>query len=108
MAEFEKYLNRRMWSDEGVLYFCRICGQYKLESEFYTRSDTAFGKDYKCKMHYTRKDEEHDPEMDYLKLNPLKEKDFEDAQRILQQLGYEFGSGTQSVHKQFLKRHNLE
>jgi hypothetical protein len=106
--EFERYLNRRMLTDKGWVYFCRICGEYKPEDEFYKKTDGVFGKDYKCKQHYTRKDPEDDGEMDYLKLNPLKETDFEGAQIVLERLGYKFGSEYPSVHEQFLTKHNLK
>jgi hypothetical protein len=46
--------------------------------------------------------------MDYLKLNPLKETDFEGAQIVLERLGYKFGSEYPSVHEQFLTKHNLK
>ena len=44
-------LNRRMWRDDGIYYFCRICGQYKHENTFYKSKRTLWGLDTKCKIH---------------------------------------------------------
>lgn len=103
--EFEKYLHRRMLTDDGWVYFCRICGEYKPESEFYKKTDGVFGMDYKCKEHYTRKEEDDDGEMDYFKLNPLRESDFEGTQRLLQAMGYKFGQGEKPVHEQLAEKY---
>lgn len=107
MGEFQQYLNRRRLTPDGWMYFCRICGEYKLEDEFYKRSDTVFGKDYRCKIHYVKKNKDEDSEMDYLRLLPLKEQDFIDTQILLQTLGYEFGTDSPPVWIQFNQRHNL-
>lgn len=107
MAEFEQYLKRRMWTSEGLVYFCRICGQYKLETEFYQSKTGPFRIDTKCKMHYQKKDKDDNGEMDYLKLNPLTEKDFIETQMFLERLGYHFGPESEPVFKQFNKKHNL-
>jgi len=107
MGKFDNYLKRRMLSPEGWTYFCRICGQYKLETEFYARNSEVFGIDTKCKIHYTKKEKGDNGEMDYIKFNPLKESDFEATQRFLESIGYKFGVNEESVHIQFLKKHNL-
>ena len=60
--------------------------------------------DTRCKIHYTRK--ESDDGMDYLKLDALKEKDFIEAQKLLQRMGYEFGTD-KSIHQQFLDKWQL-
>lgn len=101
-------LNRRMWRDDGIYYFCRICGQYKHEDTFYKSKRTLWGLDTKCKIHYTKKDKDDDGEMDYLKLAPLKDEDFEDTQRFLERLGYKFGAEHPPVHIQFNQRHNID
>jgi hypothetical protein len=104
--QFEKFLSRRMWADNGVVYFCRICGDYLPEDQFYKRKDTPYGIDSRCKIHYTKKEEDDDGEMDYLKLNPLTEEDFVNTQIFLTKLGYDF-STDEPIYKQFNRRHGL-
>ena len=101
-------LKRRMWRNDGVYYFCRICGDYLREDNFYKSKTGPFKLDTKCKIHYTKKDIDDDGEMDYLKLNRIQDEDFKGTQMLLESLGYKFGADTPSVHIQFLKRHNLE
>ncbi len=101
-------LKRRMLTEDGWVYFCRICGEYKLETEFYKSKTGPFKIDTKCKEHYTRKDIDDDGSMDHLKLNPLSDDDFEGAQKLLERLGYKFGVGHPPVHEQFNTRHKLK
>jgi hypothetical protein len=108
MGEFDNYLKRRMLGSGGWTYFCRICGQYKLETEFYTRNSEPFRIDTKCKLHYTKKDKNDNGEMDHIKFNPLKQSDFVATQKFLETLGYKFGIGEEPVHIQFNKKHNLD
>jgi len=98
----EKYLSRRIITEEGMSYFCRICGTYKPEDHFYRRKDSKWGVDYKCKIHSSKRDVEHDPDMDYLKLDPLTEEDFIQSSILLQKLGYDI---TKNIHEQFLDRY---
>lgn len=104
--QFEQYLSRRILGDNGFMYFCRICGEYKPESNFYKCKDSIWNLDTKCKIHYTRK-EEDDDDNSHLKLNPLKEQDFIDTQILLERMGYDFGCGL-SVHQQFLIKHKIK
>jgi hypothetical protein len=104
--QFEQYLSRRILGDNGFQYFCRICGEYKPENEFYKSKEGMWKIDTKCKIHYTRKEIDDDDEMSYLKLNPLKEQDFINTQIFLEKLGYDFSKGI-SVHDQFVKKHKL-
>jgi len=105
MSQIEKNLKRRMWREDGIYYFCRICGDYLHESNFYKSNKGFFKIDTKCKLHYTKKDKDDDGEMDYLKLNPLTDDDFKGAQRLLEQLGYKFDMDSPPVHIQFNQRH---
>lgn len=107
MGEFDEYLNRRMLTESGWVYFCRICGEYKPEGEFYHRRDTSFGKDSRCKLHYTKRDKNDDNEDNHLKFSPLTKSDFVGAQKLLESLGYKFGKNEISVHQQFCKKHNI-
>jgi len=101
-------LRRRMLSEEGWVYFCRICGKYLPESEFYKSKAGGFGIQTKCKHHYKKNSvEPYDPEMEYLKLQPIQDDDFYETQKLLESLGYEFGPGKEPVYKQFEKKHNL-
>jgi hypothetical protein len=105
--QFEQYLSRRILGNDGSwLFFCRVCGMYLPENQFYKSKEGKWGLDSRCKIHYTRKDDDDDPDMDYLKLNPISETDFIETQKLLERLGYQFGQG-ESVHEQFLKRHKL-
>jgi hypothetical protein len=88
-----------------VVFFCRICGAFKSENDFYKSKKTKWGIDTKCKEHYTRKEPDDDGEMDYLKLNSITEQDFIDTQILLQKMGYKFGPNEKSVHEQFMDRH---
>ena len=105
MSKIEKNLKRRMWREDGVYYFCRICGTYLNENNFYKSTRGPFKIDTKCKLHYTSKDKDDDGEMNYLKLNPLTDSDFEGAQRVLETLGYSFDMDSPPIHIQFNQRH---
>lgn len=102
--EFQQYLSRRVLTKDGWSFFCRICGTYLPETDFYKSRSGNWGMDTRCKIHYTRK--ESDDGMDYLKLDALKEKDFIEAQKLLQRMGYKFGTD-KSIHQQFLDKWQL-
>jgi hypothetical protein len=101
-------LRRRMWREDGIYYFCRICGTYLREDLFYKSKRTPFKIDTKCKSHYTKREAGDDGEMDYLKLNPIRDEDFEGTQMILERLGYKFGIDCPPIHIQFNQRHNIK
>ncbi len=71
--KFELYLSRRIMGPNGWMFFCRLCGKYVDEEQFYHKKGGKWGLDAKCKIHYTRTNEDDDPEMAYLKLDPIKE-----------------------------------
>lgn len=106
--KIESFLNRRMMTETGWLYFCRLCGEYKHESQFYNSKHTPFGKTYKCKVHYIKDKEPADPEYDYLKMNPISDKDFVETERILKTLGYKIGPNELPVWRQFEIKHNIK
>ena len=101
-------LKRRMLTDSGWIYFCRICGEYKPEDNFYKSKTGPFKIDTRCKIHYEKKNKEESNEMDYLKLNPLSDNDFEGAQRLLETLGYKFGMEHPPIYEQFNTKHNIK
>jgi hypothetical protein len=105
--QIEKHLKRRMWTEQGIVYFCRICGSYLPETQFYKSKTGPFRIDTKCKLHYSKKDPEDDGSMDYLKLDPLQDEHFWQAQRLLETLGYNFGPDVPPVHQQFIIKHKL-
>jgi hypothetical protein len=105
-SKSEQYLKRRMWREDGLYYFCNLCGDYKLETEFYKSKNTPFGITYKCKLHY-KKDDNSTKEFDHLKLSPITDDDFLGAQILLENLGYKFGADQLPVWKQFEIKHNL-
>jgi len=101
---FKQYLSRRMMSKDGWVYFCRQCGTYLPEKDFYKRKDTPWGLDVSCKNHGQKIKTEYDPEMEYLKLNPLTEQDFYETQEVLKMMGFCFDCG-KTVHEQFMEKH---
>lgn len=101
----EKYLSRRIITEEGMSYFCRICGTYKPEKDFYKRKGSKWGVDYKCKIHSTKKEPDDDGSMNHLKLDPLTEQDFIESGKLLQRMGYDI---TKNIHEQFLKRNEKQ
>ena len=102
------YLNRRIWKETGIFYFCRLCGDYKHEDEFYNSKQTPFGKTYKCRIHYIKDKEPKDNSMDYLNLQTISDDDFSQARLVLQNLGYTFSPDSPPVWEQFNKKHNLK
>lgn len=107
--KFELYLSRRIMLSNGTWgHFCRICGKYVPEDQFYKKKGGKWGLDAKCKIHYTRTNEDDDDaEMSYLKLDPIKESDFKNVQELLISLGYNFDTGV-SIHEQFKNKHQLK
>lgn len=97
-------LSRRIMTDDGWSYFCNKCGVYRNESEFYRRKKSRFGIDTRCKKHYQQNQPE-DLGMAYLNLHAVRPSDFEEAQQVLQRLGYVFCPDCPSVHEQFIKKH---
>lgn len=101
----KELLNRRIWDKEqGVSYFCTICGQYRPEKDFYKDAKNKWGKSSKCKRHYTKRDPDEDKENAHLKFSKVSEKDFVGARILLQKLGYDT---SKSVSEQFNKKHKL-
>jgi hypothetical protein len=95
-------------TEDGWVYFCRQCMVYKPESEFYKRSDSSFGVDYRCKIHRKTPSVKSDPSMSYLKLHTLRDSDFVETEKVLNSLGYKICPTCDPVWEQFNKRHNLK
>jgi hypothetical protein len=106
-SKTDRFLKRRMWREDGIYYFCTLCGDYKLETEFYNSKDTNFGKTYKCKLHYKKDQIKEEETNEYLRLSTLTDEDFAGAQRLLETLGYKFGADQLPVWKQFILKHKL-
>ena len=105
----EKFLNRRMMGADGNWHlFCRMCGEYKPETEFYNSKDTPWGKTHKCKIHYKVEKEEVDEEMSYFRLSPITDSDFEGVERLLTMFGYKIGPDELPIWKQFEIKHNIK
>ncbi len=102
-----RFQNRRLMTPDGWVYFCKLCGDYKPESEFYKNKAGHFGITYKCKEHYKISKIKPDKSTEHLKLNKLTDEDFEQTQKVLERLGYEFGPNSLPVWQQFNKKHNL-
>ena len=101
----DKYQSRRVLTARGWEFFCRICGDYQPESQFYKKKDSKWGLAHSCKIHSTRKGDE-DKDMEHIKFDPLKESDFVGAKKLLEALGYDTNS-EKSVHQQFMERRGL-
>lgn len=110
MSKVNEFLNRRMMTEDGWVYFCRQCMVYKPENEFYKRSDSSFGVDYRCKIHRKpgpKTTTKTDKSMSYLKLHTLRDSDFEETEKVLTILGYNICPTCLPVWEQFNKKHNL-
>jgi hypothetical protein len=110
--QFERLLSRRIMGEQGEwLVFCRVCGHFKPVTEFYKRTDSKWGVDSRCKEHYKsykkKTDEPEDPEMSYLKLDNIKESDFQNVQEFLTQLGFSFQT-EKTIHEQFMDKYKLK
>lgn len=97
-----------MGSDGNWYLFCRACGDYKCETEFYNSKTGRFGKTYKCKIHYSKKTEPVDAEFKYLDLNPITDNDFIETERVLKLLGYQIGPNELPIWRQFEIKHKLK
>ena len=101
----KEFINRRIWDkDEGLSYFCPVCGKYKPEKDFYKSKKNKWGVEARCKIHFTKADKIENQQNPHLKLSRVTEDDFIGARILLQKLGYDT---TKDIHEQFKKRHNL-
>ena len=91
----------------GWFLFCRLCGEYKPEVEFYNSKTGKFGKTYKCKLHYQKSNEPVDNEYKYLNLDPITDNDFLETENLLRILGYKIGPDELPIWRQFEIKHNL-
>lgn len=99
-------INRRIWDkDNGLSYFCSICGKYKPEKEFYNSKKHKWGKDPRCRLHFTKRDKDDDRKDNHLKFTRVTEQDFIGARELLQHLGYDT---SKDVHEQFKTKHKLK
>lgn len=98
----EKYQSRRILTDKGWMFFCRICGDYQPESQFYKKKGSKWGLAHSCKIHSTRKGKD-DKDMEHIKFDPLTESDFIESKKLLQRLGYDIHSDV-PIHVQFSAR----
>ncbi len=47
--KFEELLSRRIMGEQGWEFFCRLCGKYQPEQQFYKKKGGKWGLDSKCK-----------------------------------------------------------
>lgn len=107
-TRMDQFIKRRYMDSNGNWnLFCTMCGTYLPEDNFYNSKDTPWGKTHKCKKHYKESKEPKDEEMDYIRLSPIKESDFEGVERLLKMLGYKIGPDELPVYRQFEIKHNL-
>lgn len=98
---------KRIFSDEGWLYYCSMCNGYKPEYEFHNDKNRPFGKYYICKEHRLEKyQSENEPmgDMSYLKLVYVSKYDIREKNILLTKLGYDID---ENVYEQFLNRIEL-
>jgi len=97
-----------MIGSDGLWYlFCRMCGDYKPEYEFYNSKDTPFGKTYKCKLHYQKDQPKSDPDTEYLKLSTITDDDLAQTELFLKTLGYTIGPNELPIWRQFEIKHKI-
>jgi len=102
----KEYLNRRIWDkDNGLSYFCSICGQYKPEKDFYKSKTKKWGVETRCKIHFSSRDKDDDRNDSHLKFTRLTETDFTQARHLLQLLGYDT---SKDVNEQFKLKHKIK
>ena len=102
----KEFLNRRIWDKEnGLSYFCSICGQYKPEKDFYRSKRSKWGVEPRCKLHFTKRDKDDDRQDSHLKFTRITEEDFIQARNLLQLLGYDTNK---DISKQFKIKHKIK
>jgi hypothetical protein len=97
---------KRIFSDDGWLYYCSDCNGYKPENEFNEDKNRPFGKYYICKEHRREKynlKNNIDPNdgLDHIKLVFVSETDEQAKDRFLEGIGYDL---SKDIHKQFIQR----
>jgi len=98
------FVEKRILTEEGWIYFCSDCNEYHDETKFYKQKDRPYGIMSTC-SHAKRglRDKNPDKTLSHLKFGNITEEDIEGTIDLLETLGYNtFGN----VHEQFLKRHN--
>jgi len=109
-------LSRRMMTKDGWVYFCTLCGDYRPESSFYKQNNypSRWGLKSSCKLHREPKQKDNGldkrlkdnkDDMAYFRLHNVTEKDFQETQRFLESIGYDFSPGADPVYVQFIKKH---
>ncbi len=102
----KKQPQKRIFSEDGWLYYCSMCEGYKPEDEFNKDKNRPFGKYYICKEHRKEKYNEKneiDPNdgLEHIKLVFVSDNDEEGKDRFLEGMGYDL---TKDIHQQFIKR----
>lgn len=102
----KKLPQKRIFSNEGWMHYCSMCGGYKPEEEFNKDKNRPFGRYYICKEHRREKYNEAnniDPNdgLEHIKLVFVSETDEEAKDRFLQAIGYDL---TKDIHEQFVQR----
>jgi len=95
---------KRIFSDDGWLYYCSMCQGYKPEEEFHKDKNRPFGVYYICKEHRLQQYQEKNPpmgDMDHIKLVFVSDDDHRQKDLLLTKLGYDING---EIHKQFLQR----
>ena len=95
---------KRIFSDDGWLYYCSMCQGYKPEVEFHKDKNRPFGVYYICKEHRQLKYREINPpveDMDHIRMVFVSDDDYKQKDLLLTRLGYDI---KEEIHKQFLQR----
>jgi len=101
-----KKAEKRIFSNDGWLYYCSMCDGYKPESDFNKDKNRPFGRYYICKEHRKDKYNEKnniDPNdgLEHIKLVFVSENDEKQKDRFLESMGYDL---SKDIHKQFMER----
>lgn len=101
-------VGRRIMREDGIYYFCTMCGEYRHENQFYKSKRNIYKISYRCKIHkFDDKDKETLKGTEHLTFKKLTEKDFDECREFLTLLGYDITGESGTIHQQFMERHNL-
>jgi hypothetical protein len=100
------YIEKRILTEEGWLYFCSDCQDYHVESRFYRQTDRPYGIMGSCSQSKKGQyDRNPDKGLSHLKLGNISQDDIQGTIDLLETLGYNTSG---NVHEQFILKHHAE
>jgi len=94
---------------DGIMYIrCKMCEEYKPETDFFKNNKRLIGRDSSCKL-CKKLFIQNNPINDNARIehNKLYDWEVDMARHILKQLGYTLDNPDNPVHQQFNKRHGF-